>query len=63
MADSNTNTESTQEQTQNANGVTPIAKVKTQKECTDFIRIELTVDSRERSQEGCQSCKIRGKER
>ena len=34
MADSNANKESTQEQTQNANEVTPIAKVKTQKERT-----------------------------
>ena len=39
MADSNTNTESAQEQTQNANGVTPIAKVKTQKECTDLSEL------------------------
>jgi hypothetical protein len=63
MADSTPNTKPAQEQPQSANGLTPIAKVKTQKECTFSIPIDLTVDSGERSQEGCQSCKIRSEER
>ena len=63
MADSNANSESTQEPTQNGNGVTPIAQVKTQKECTPAHIPILTTDSGERGQEGRQSCQIRGEER